>query len=201
MRKILSGLTLAAVALAPAAALAHPGHAHGGGDGFMQGFLHPIGGLDHILAMVTVGILAYQIGGRALWLVPTTFLAVMAAGGLMGAAGLSFYYVEPGIAASVVVLGVLVALAIKPPVIATMALVALFAVFHGYAHGIEAPMGPLTTAYAAGFMLATALLHAAGIALGLLVGRLSREKGQIGYRLAGSAVAVAGLVILTQAVI
>ena len=200
MRKILSGLTLAAVALAPAAALAHPGHTHGGGDSFMQGFLHPIGGLDHILAMVTVGILAYQIGGRALWLVPTTFLAVMAAGGLLGAAGLSFYYVEPGIAASVVVLGVLVALAIKPPVVATMALVALFAVFHGYAHGIEMPASPSTAAYAAGFMLATALLHAAGIALGLLVGRLSREQGLLSYRLAGSAVAVAGIVILTQAV-
>jgi urease accessory protein len=199
MRKLLSGLTLAAVALAPAAALAHPGHADQ--SGFVHGFLHPIAGLDHILAMVTVGILAYQIGGRALWLVPSAFLAVMAAGGLLGVAGVSFYFVEPGIAASVVVLGIIVALALKPPVAVAMAVVALFAVFHGYAHGIEAPLAASTAAYGAGFMLATALLHAAGVALGMLVGRISERQGQIGYRLAGSAVALAGLVILTRAVI
>ncbi len=199
MRKLLSGLTLAAATLAPAAAFAHPGHADH--SGFVHGFLHPIAGIDHILAMVTVGILAYQIGGRALWLVPSTFLAVMAAGGLLGVAGVSFYFVEPGIAASVVVLGIIVALALKPPVAVAMAIVALFAVFHGYAHGIEAPLDGSTAAYGAGFMLATALLHAAGVALGMLVGRISEQQGQVGYRLAGSAVALAGLVILTRAVI
>ena len=199
MRKLLSGLTLAAVTLAPAAAFAHPGH--GEHSGFIHGFLHPITGLDHILAMVTVGILAYQIGGRALWLVPTTFLAIMAAGGLLGVAGVSFYFVEPGIAASVVVLGIIVALALKPPVAVAMALVALFAVFHGYAHGIEAPLDSSTTVYGAGFMLATALLHAAGLAFGMLVGRISATQGQLGYRFAGSAVALTGLVILSRAVI
>jgi len=199
MRKVLSGLTFAVTALAPAAALAHAGH--GDHSGFVHGFLHPIGGLDHILAMVTVGILAYQIGGRALWLVPATFLAVMAAGGLLGVAGVSFYFVEPGIAASVVVLGVIVALALKPAVAVAMGLVALFAVFHGYAHGVEAPLDGSTAAYGAGFMLATALLHAAGVAFGMLVGRISERHGQVGYRLAGSAVAVAGLVILTRAVV
>ena len=199
MRKLLSGLTLAAMTLAPAAAFAHPGHG-GEHSEFIHGFLHPMTGFDHILAMVTVGILAYQIGGRALWLVPTTFLAIMAAGGLLGVAGVSFYFVEPGIAASVVVLGVIVALALKPPVAVAMALVALFAVFHGYAHGIEAPLGSATT-YGAGFMVATALLHAAGLALGMLVGRISATQGQLGYRLAGSAVALTGLVILSRAVI
>jgi urease accessory protein len=199
MRKLLSGLTLAAATLAPAAALAHPGHADQ--SGFVHGFLHPIAGLDHILAMVTVGILAYQIGGRALYLVPSAFLAVMAAGGLLGLAGVSFYFVEPGIAASVVVLGIIVAMALKPPVAVAMAIVALFAVFHGYAHGIEAPLDGSTAAYGSGFMLATALLHATGIALGMLVGRISERQGPIGYRLAGSAVALAGLVILTRAVI
>src|SRR5258705_637652 len=138
MRKLLSAMTFAAAALAPAVAFAHPGH--GDQSGFVHGFLHPMTGLDHILAMVTVGILAYQIGGRALWLVPTTFLAVMAAGGLLGAAGVSFYFVESGIAASVVVLGAIVALALKPPVAVAMPLVGLFAVFHGFAHGIEAPL-------------------------------------------------------------
>lgn len=198
MRKLLSGLTLAVTALAPAMAFAHPGH--GDQSGFIHGFLHPIGGFDHILAMVTVGILAYQIGGRALWLVPATFLAVMAAGGLLGVSGMSFYLVEPGIAASVVVLGVIVALALKPPVAVAMRLVALFAVFHGYAHGVEAPVAASAT-YGAGFMLATALLHATGIAFGMLVGRISERHGQLGYRLAGSAVALAGLVILTRVVI
>jgi urease accessory protein len=199
MRKLLSGLTLAAATLAPAVAFAHPGH--GDQSGFVHGFMHPITGLDHILAMVTVGILAYQIGGRALWLVPTTFLAVMAAGGLLGVAGVSFYFVEPGIAASVVVLGAIVALALKPPVAVAMALVALFAVFHGYAHGVEAPLDGSAGTYGAGFMVATALLHAAGIAFGMLVGRIAEQRGQIGYRLAGSAVALAGLVILTRGVI
>jgi urease accessory protein len=198
MRKLLSGLTLAAVTLAPAAAFAHAGHGEHGE--FIHGFMHPLTGLDHILAMVTVGILAYQIGGRALWLVPTTFLAIMAAGGLLGVAGVSFYFVEPGIAASVVVLGIIVALALKPPVALAMAVVAVFAVFHGYAHGIEAPLGSAAT-YGAGFLVATALLHAFGIAFGMLVGRIAARQGQIGYRLAGSAVAVAGLVILSRAVI
>jgi urease accessory protein len=201
MRKLLSGLTLAAATLAPAVAFAHAGHAHGEHSGFIHGFMHPITGLDHILAMVTVGILAYQIGGRALWLVPTTFLAIMAAGGMLGVAGVSFYFVEPGIAASVVVLGIIVALAVKPPVALAMALVAVFAVFHGYAHGIEAPLDGSTAAFGAGFLVATALLHAFGVAFGMLVGRIAASQGQIGYRLAGSAVAVAGLVILSRAVI
>ena len=199
MRKLLSGLTLAAATLAPVAAFAHAGH--GEHSGFIHGFMHPIAGLDHILAMVTVGLLAYQIGGRALWLVPATFLAVMAAGGLLGVAGVSFYFVEPGIAASVVVLGIIVALAVKPPVTVAMALVALFAVFHGYAHGIEAPLDGSAAVYGAGFMLATALLHAAGIAFGMLVGRIAAAQGPLGYRLAGSAVALTGLVILTRAVV
>jgi urease accessory protein len=199
MRKILSGLTLAVVALAPAVALAHPGH--GGGDGgFAHGFLHPITGLDHMLAMVMVGILAYQLGGRALWLVPSSFLAVMAVGGLMGIYGLSFYYLEPGIAASVVVLGAIVALALRTPVALAVGLVAIFAIFHGYAHGIEVPIMPSPAAYAAGFMVSTALLHCTGIALGMLVGRLSQSQGQLGYRVAGSAVAITGLVLLTSAI-
>ena len=200
MRKLLSGLSLAAMTLAPAAAFAHPGHG-GEHSEFIHGFLHPMTGFDHILAMVTVGILAYQIGGRALWAVPATFLAIMAVGGLLGAAGVSFYFVEPGTAASVVVLGLIVAIAVKPPVAIAMALVAVFAVFHGYAHGIEAPLDGSATAYGAGFLTATALLHAFGIAFGMLVGRVAASHGQLGYRLAGSAVALTGLVILTRTIV
>jgi len=199
MRKLLSGLTFAAAALAPAAAFAHAGH--GEHSGFIHGFMHPVTGVDHILAMVTVGILAYQIGGRALWAVPATFFAIMAAGGLLGVAGVSFYFVEPGIAASVVVLGLIVALALKPPVALAMALVAVFAIFHGYAHGIEAPLDGSAAVYGAGFLAATALLHAFGVAFGMLVGRIAARHGQLGYRLAGSAVALTGLVILSRAVI
>jgi urease accessory protein len=199
MRKLLSGLTFAAVALAPAAAFAHAGH--GEHSGFIHGFMHPATGLNHILAMVTVGILAYQIGGRALWAVPVTFLAIMAVGGLLGAAGVSFYFVEPGTAASVVVLGLIVALAVKPPVALAMALVAVFAIFHGYAHGIEAPLDGSAVTFGAGFLAATALLHAFGVAFGMLVGRVAATQGQLGYRLAGSAVALTGLVILSRAII
>jgi urease accessory protein len=201
MRKLLSRLTVTATILAPAAAFAHPGHVHADHGGFILGLLHPFSGLDHILAMVTVGILAYQIGGRALWLVPAAFMAVMALGGLIGMAGLPFYFVEPGVAASVVVLGVVVALGIRIPVAAAMALVSVFAVFHGFAHGIETPLSQSGAAYSGGFLLATGLLHATGIALGMLVGALSQTKGQFGYRLAGSAVALAGLVILTRVVV
>jgi urease accessory protein len=111
------------------------------------------------------------------------------------------YFVEPGIAASVVVLGIIVALALKPPVVVATAVVALFAVFHGFAHGVEAPVGGPVAAYGAGFMLATGLLHAAGIAVGMLVGRISERQGPLAYRLAGSAVAIAGAIILVRTVV
>lgn len=199
MRKLLSGSTFANAVLAPAAALAHPGHGEHGG--FVGGLLHPIGGLDHILAMVTVGILAYQIGGRALWLLPATFVAVMAGAGVIGLYGFPLQIVDLGIAASVVVLGAIVALSMKLPVAAVVALVGLFAIFHGYAHGVEVPAGTPATLYGVGFMITTGLLHALGIALGALVGFIARHKSEFGFRLAGGAVAIAGLVILTRAAI
>jgi len=197
MRKILPGLAVAAATLAPVAAFAHAGH--GDTAGFAHGFVHPLGGLDHMLAMVTIGILAYQLGGRALWLVPTTFVAVMAAAGLAGVAGLHIPYTEAGIGLSVLVLGAVVALGLRFPVAIAMGLAALFAVFHGFAHGAEMPLEGSAAAYGAGFMLATALLHLTGIGLGFAVGYLSR-RGQLGYRLAGSAVALAGVALLTQVV-
>jgi urease accessory protein len=147
------------------AAAAHPGHADA--NGFARGFMHPIGGLDHVLAMVAVGLYAALLGGRALWLVPATFVGVMALGGAAGAAGYSLPYTEIGIALSVVVLGLAVALRISVPTLAAMALAGVLAVFHGHAHGAEMPQNLSGYEYAAGFMLATALLHCAGIALGL----------------------------------
>lgn len=191
---------LVSLALLPGTAFAHTGagHAHG----FVQGFVHPIGGLDHLLAMVAVGLFATYLGGRALWLVPTTFVGVMALGGLLGVTGAALPYVELGIALSVVVLGLLVALRWNFPVAGAMAIAAVFAVFHGYAHGTELPENASGLVYGIGFMIATAVLHLAGIAIGL--GFASRGTGNLGRRLVqtgGGAIALAGVVIAAQAII
>jgi urease accessory protein len=159
-------LTAAALTLIPTAALAHPGDAHG----LVHGFAHPLGGIDHILAMVAVGIFAWQLGGRALWLVPASFVLAMAAGGALAMAGVTVPFVEVGIIASVIVLGAVVALGVKTPVAVAVGMVAAFAVFHGHAHGTEMPLDASGALYAAGFMLATALLHMAGITAGMAVG-------------------------------
>src|SRR5262245_31494172 len=156
------GLLTAALTLIPAAAFAHTGA--GEVHGFVWGFVHPLGGLDHILAMVTVGIFAWQLGGRALWLVPGTFVLLMAAGAALGMAGLPLPFVEFGIAASVVVLGSIVAFARRAPIAVAVGIVGLFAIFHGHVHGTEMVLNAAGGAYAAGFLLATALLHLAGIA-------------------------------------
>jgi urease accessory protein len=187
-----------AVALLPTAALAHTGL--GDGHGFVHGFAHPLGGLDHILAMTTVGLFAWQLGGRALWLVPATFVLMMAAGGALGMAGVPMPFVELGIAMSVIVLGAIVALGGKEPLAIAMGIAGLFALFHGHAHGTEMPLDASGLGYAAGFMLATALLHAGGIALGFLIGRIGEAYGRLTYRLAGSLVALAGVAILTRVI-
>jgi urease accessory protein len=178
--------------LIPTAAFAHTGV--GEAHGFVSGFAHPLGGLDHILAMVTVGIFAWQLGGRALWLVPGSFVLAMAAGATLGMAGIPLPFVEFVVAASVIVLGAVVAFARGAPIAIAMGIVALFAIFHGHAHGSEMPLDAAGGAYAAGFMLATALLHAAGIALGCAIGRVA--DGRAGYQLGGALVALSGLVLL-----
>src|SRR6516162_2994492 len=141
-------LAAATAILTPAVAFAHTGV--GNTSGFIHGFGHPIAGLDHILAMVMVGVFAWQLGGRALWLVPTTFVVVMAVGGAFGVASVAVPVVEIGIALSVVVLGAIVAFNIKAPVAAAMGLVGFFAIFHGHAHGAEIPEDAGGVAYAAG---------------------------------------------------
>ena len=180
--------------LTPAVAFAHTGV--GDTSGFVHGFGHPISGLDHILAMVMVGIFAWQLGGRALWLVPTTFVLIMAVGGALGIAGIGVPFVEIGIALSVVVLGAIVAFNVKAPVAAAMGLVGLFAIFHGHAHGAEIPEDAGGVAYAAGFMIATALLHLAGITAGFLIGRAGERYGSLVMRVAGGFATVAGLGLL-----
>ena len=182
------------LALIPSLALAHPGGlaAHG----FGHGFAHPISGIDHILAMVLVGMFAWQLGGRAVWLVPATFVAIMAVGGAFGMAGIGLPFTELGIALSVIVLGAVVALNIKAPVAVAMGVVGLFALFHGHAHGAEMPENAGGLAYAAGFIVATAVLHTAGIGAGFLLGKASQKHGQIVMRSAGALAAVAGLGLL-----
>ncbi len=141
-------IAVATIAL-PTIASAHPGH--DGTPGFIHGFLHPLGGLDHILAMVAVGLFAARLGGRALWLVPASFVVTMAAAGVAGMAGFALPYVEAGIALSLLVLGAAIALETTMPVAAAMGLVALFAVFHGHAHGAEMPETMSGLTYGAGF--------------------------------------------------
>lgn len=188
MRRQLAMLTAAAPVLAaiPGAALAHAGHEAGR---FMTGALHPLGGLDHVLAMVAVGLWAAQAGGRALWAMPAAFVGAMLAGGALGLAGLPLPAVEPMILASIVLLGALVALAVRLPMAAGLALLALFGLAHGHAHGAEGPASGLV-AYAAGFALATLALHLAGIGLGVVLARAASSRAVRGV---GTAAAAAGL--------
>lgn len=188
-------LLAAAAALMPTVALAHTGH--GAASGFLHGLAHPVGGLDHVLAMVMAGVLAWQIGGRALWLVPLTFVSVMAVGGALGAAGIMVPAVELGIALSVVVLGTVVAFGAKAPLVVLLALVGVFAVFHGHAHGSELPADASGLGYGLGFLIATALLHLAGIGLGSAIGRIGERTSPIAVRAVGGLVALAGVGVLT----
>lgn len=181
--------------------LATPAVAHIGlGDqgGLAHGFLHPIGGLDHVLAMVAVGMIAAHLCGRALWLVPSAFVAMMVAGGVLGFAGLSLPFVESGIGLSVIVLGILVALGVNMPTLLAMLVVGLFAVFHGHAHGTELPDGSAATAYAVGFVIATALLHAAGIGFGLALTRIAHSSRLWSTRAIGGLMALFGVTLFAQ---
>lgn len=187
--------SLTAIGLAATPALAHPGHE--AATGLSQGFLHPLSGLDHVLAMVAVGLIAARIGGRAMVLVPLAFLGMMAVGGALGAAGVTMPFVEIGIALSVVVLGASLALRPALPVAAAMALVGAFAIFHGHAHGAEMPETASGLSYGLGFVDATALLHTVGLGLGFSAGRLLRSLPAL--RVAGAGLAVAGLGLLTGA--
>ena len=179
---------------APAAALAHPGH--DGAGGLVHGFFHPVTGIDHVLAMIAVGVLAAQYGGRALWLVPMSFLVPMAAAGAVGMAGIPVQIVEAGIGLSVVVLGLMIAFQIKPPTLVAMVVVGFFALFHGYAHGSEMPKGLAGLSFAAGFLIATALLLGAGVGLGRLLQR--RALGRRLIQAGGGAMALVGIAVLAS---
>lgn len=188
---------LAAAGVAVAAGALVPALGHGfGGEGLSEGLAHPLVGADHLLAMVTVGLWSAQRGGRSLWAVPLAFMAAMAAGGLSGLAGLDLPGVEWGILASLAALGGLVAGAVRLPVAAGMAVVALFGLFHGHAHGTELPEAASPALYAAGFLLATGILHLAGLALAQMAGKALSAPGERLVRGAGVAVASSAVVLL-----
>jgi urease accessory protein len=153
-----------------------------------------------VLAMVAVGLYATIRGRSALWAVPSAFVGVMAIGGALGVAGVTLPHVEIGIALSVLVFGLAVAARLSLPTLLAMVLVGSFAVFHGHAHGAEMPSDVSGYAYAAGFVLATALLHAAGIALGLLAGKLGELAGPRLVQASGAAMALAGAIIFVRAI-
>jgi urease accessory protein len=184
----LAGLLLAG--LAPAA-LGHAGHGFAGG--FESGFLHPLLGWDHVAAMVAVGLWGAFLGASALWLLPVVFPLVMALGGAVAVLGVPLPGVELGIAGSAIVLGLLVALAARPPLWLSAVIVGAFAVFHGHAHGTELPEAAAPAAYAAGFVVATGLLHVAGILFGLLA---YWPAGRTAVRLGGGVICAGGVAFL-----
>ncbi|MFC7051499.1 HupE/UreJ family protein [Hansschlegelia quercus] len=191
MRRALLALS---VLLVPTAAYAHVGV--GATNGFAHGVLHPVSGIDHILTMVAVGVFAAQLGGRAIWAVPSAFVGMMIAGGALGMSGVEIPFVESGIGLSVVALGLAVAFGLSVPVTAATALVGFFAIFHGHAHGVEMPDTASGLGYGAGFVVATAMLHMGGIGLGLAVGKGGTTYGPRITQVAGGAMTVAGVAIL-----
>jgi urease accessory protein len=164
---------------------------------FLTGFHHPISGLDHILAMVAVGLWGAQLGAPALWLLPVAFPVVMAMGGMLGLMGVPLPGVEYGIATSAILLGVAVMFEVRPPLVIAAILVGVFAIFHGHAHGTELPPGQSALLYSMGFVIATGCLHGVGIAIGTVH---RWEWGQKFLRFAGALVATGGVFFMWKAV-
>ncbi|MDQ3074301.1 MAG: HupE/UreJ family protein [Pseudomonadota bacterium] len=180
--------------------VATPAHAHEGtglAGGFVAGLLHPVSGLDHLLAMVSVGIWGAFLGRPLIYVLPIVFPGMMVVGAAIGMAGIGFPPVELGIAVSVVTLGFMILLAVRAPIVVACAIVGVFALFHGYAHGAELPSAADPIGYSAGFVLCTGFLHLVGIALGML--RATRI-GTIALRAAGGGIALLGAWFMIAAV-
>lgn len=190
LRSILLALGLS---LIPTVAYAHDGSQVPFG-GFLAGLVHPVLGYDHLLAMLSVGILSAQIGGRAIWTVPATFVSVMAVGGLLGYINIGLTATELGIAASLILLGLIIAAEQKLPVRLAMLGVGFFAIFHGYAHGSEIPTTSEPVLYALGFLTGTALIHIAGVVIGDIAKHYQR--GRIMLRAGGALIAVTGVLFI-----
>lgn len=190
LRSILLALGLS---LIPTVVYAHDGSQVPFG-GFLAGLVHPVLGYDHLLAMLSVGILSAQIGGRAIWTVPATFVSVMAVGGLLGYINIGLTATELGIAASLILLGLIIAAEQKLPVKLAMLGVGFFAIFHGYAHGSEIPTTSEPVLYALGFLTGTALIHIAGVVIGDIAKHYQR--GRIMLRVGGALIAVTGVLFI-----
>jgi urease accessory protein len=170
-------------------------HTDGGiAGGFVSGLMHPVLGWDHVVAMVAVGLWGAFLGSPAIWILPVVFPMVMAFGGAIGVMGIPIPAVETGIALSAIVLGAMVALAIRPPIWIAAIIVGSFAIFHGHAHGTELPSAANPIAYSIGFVLATGLLHLSGIAFGLLV---RWPTGKVAVQAGGSVISLVGVGFLT----
>ena len=175
----------------PATVCAHIGS--GASGGFLIGVQHPISGLDHVLAMIAVGLWGAQLGVPALWVLPVAFPMMMAFGGMFGLMGIPLPGVEVGIAVSAIVLGIMVFTEARPALAVSLAIVAFFAIFHGHAHGTELPQGQSGLLYSMGFVMATGCLHGVGIAIGLVH---RWNAGRMALRGAGALVCAAGLFFL-----
>lgn len=165
--------------------------------GFVSGFKHPLTGLDHFLAMLSVGLWGAQIGGRSVWTLPVTFPLIMVVGGILGILGVYIPSVEVGIALSVLALGAAIALKLKPPHIVVLTLVSIFAIYHGYAHGLELPNAAKLADFALGFVISTGLIHILGIGVGLVFLRFYRG---VLVQVIGSLIALFGIYFLFQAI-
>jgi urease accessory protein len=194
MRRAIPTALAAAFVFAPTAALAHVGH--GSASGLIAGFTHPINGIDHVLAMIAVGMLAVRLNGRALWLVPLSFVGIMVIGGALGMAGIPLPFVELGVALSVVVFGLAIALPFRLHRLAAVTLAGFFALFHGHGHGAEMPAAASALYYTTGFIASTALLHAIGVGLGWQFGLETGRVGRLVVQAGGGAIAVFGAAIL-----
>lgn len=194
MSKFHSAVALILLMTVATAANAHEGA--GGLGGFASGFMHPILGWDHVVAMVAVGLWGAFLGRPAIWILPVVFPLVMAFGGALGVMGIPIPAVETGIASSAIVLGIMVAMAARPPIWVAAVIVGAFAIFHGHAHGTELPHAANPLFYSLGFVIATGLLHLCGIAFGLIV---RWPAGKIAVRAGGGLIALAGIGFLTGA--
>lgn len=193
MRKLSASILSAIFLLGTSTtAFAHPGH---NVSGFAAGLMHPFSGLDHLLAMVAVGLWAAQGGGKKIWVLPATFMSMLAVGAGAAMIWQSLPLVEAGIAVSVLALGLLVSLSLQLPAILSVAITAIFGLLHGYAHGLELPGSAAPAEYALGFLAATAALHLGGIVMGVV----TREKHAMLARMLGVAIACCGTYLLASA--
>jgi urease accessory protein len=188
-------VALPSLLLAAAPAWAHIGG--GAAGGLLTGLRHPVSGLDHVLAMIAVGLWGAQLGAPAVWLLPVAFPMMMACGGMLGLMGAPLPGVEVGIAVSAIVLGAMVLVEARPQQVVALFIVAFFAIFHGHAHGTELPEGQSGLLYSVGFVMATGGLHGVGITIGLIH---RWNAGRLALRLAGGVVLVAGFFFLWRAV-